>query len=75
MGARHAVKMYEKNRWVPRCLAHALANRWVQYCGQSYSFPADVFTTPRITFSLRRYHRHCPFFVASTNPAFVRIAM
>jgi hypothetical protein len=40
-----------------------------------YNFPRNVFTTSRIAFSLRRYHRHCPFLVASTSPAFVRMAM
>ena len=33
------------------------------------------FTSRRRAFSLRRYQRHCPCFTASTNPAFVRIAM
>ena len=41
----------------------------------SYSFPRKIFATPRIAFSLRRYHRHCPFLVASTSPALVKIAI
>jgi len=43
--------------------------------GSFYSFPRNVFTSWRIAFSLRRYQRHCPFLVASTSPALVRIAM
>ncbi len=40
-----------------------------------YSFPRNIFTTCRIAFSFRRYHRHCPCLLASTKPAFVRIDM
>ena len=40
-----------------------------------YNFPRNAFTIARIAFSLRRYQRHCPFFVASTSPALVRIPM
>jgi hypothetical protein len=40
-----------------------------------YNLPRKVLTTVRIAFSLRRYQRHCPFLVASTSPALVRIAM
>jgi hypothetical protein len=40
-----------------------------------YSFPRSIFTTCRIAFSFRRYHRHCPCLVASTRPALVRIDM
>lgn len=41
----------------------------------SYNFPRKFFSTCRMAFSFRLYHRHCPSFVASTNPAFVRMAM
>ena len=40
-----------------------------------YSSPRNRFTTPRIAFSLRRYHRHWPFLLASTSPAFVKMLM
>ena len=40
-----------------------------------YNFPRKIFTTPRIAFSSRRYHRQVPRRVASTNPALVKIAM
>ena len=43
--------------------------------GVPYNFPRKFFTTCRIAFSFRRYQRHCPCLVASTNPAFVRIAI
>ena len=59
---------------VPHSFAF-FAKGW-ELCRRSrYNFPLNAFTIPRIAFSLRRYQRHCPFLVASTNPAFVRIAM
>ena len=39
----------------------------------AYNFPRNALTTARMAFSFRRYHRHCPCLVASTNPAFVKI--
>ncbi len=41
----------------------------------SYNPLRNVFTILRIAFSSRRYQRHCPFLVASTNPAFVKMPM
>jgi len=55
-------------------LARFLREKWDRG-GLSYNFPRNVLTTTRIALSLRRYHRHWPFLVASTSPALVKIAM
>lgn len=80
MGSRHAVRKREVRRlwvrrafWVPHSFAF-FAKRW-DAAAVGYSFPFNPFTIPRIAFSLRRYQRHWPFLVASTKPAFVRIAI
>ena len=81
MGSRYAVRKREVRRlwvpqafWVPHSFAF-FAKRWERCCRRRYSFPFNPFTIPRIAFSLRRYQRHWPFLVASTSPAFVRIAI
>ena len=62
-------------RWGKRTANQPRPGGTPEPIAQLYNFPFNVFTIARIAFSFRRYHRHCPFFVASTSPAFVRMPM
>ena len=64
---------YRRDTWLPCNPVTLLIASWLLASDFIHSFPRNVFTTSRIAFSFRRYQRHCPCFVTSTNPALDRM--